>query len=97
MRKAGYSPGDTTDVVMTHLHADHCGEVPDGTTTGQAFELVFLNAAYWVSRIQWEWAMELNIREADAFLEENLLPIKDSGHLSFIDGRVSFSMVFRSD
>ena len=86
IRKAGYSPSDITDVVMTHLHADHCGGGTRWNSDRTGFELVFPNATYWVSRTQWEWAIDPNIREADAFLEENLLPIMDSGHLSFIDG-----------
>ena len=52
----GYKPEDITDVLLTHLHADHCGGCfangPDG---GQA--PVFPNATYHVSRAQWEWAI----------------------------------------
>ena len=25
IKKAGYNPEDITDVLLTHLHADHCG------------------------------------------------------------------------
>jgi glyoxylase-like metal-dependent hydrolase (beta-lactamase superfamily II) len=46
---------------------------------------VFPNATYHVSRAQWEWALKNNLREADAFLEENILPIGQSGRLNLVD------------
>lgn len=80
----GYRPDDITDVLLTHLHADHCGGCfinrPDG---GHA--PVFTNAAYHISRAQWEWANENNIREEDAFLPENIKPFGESGRLNLID------------
>ena len=85
LKKAGYSLADVTDVVLTHLHADHCGGGVKRKVSGTGFELTFPNANYWVSLAQWELAVNPNIREADAFLEENLLPMMDSGHLRFID------------
>jgi glyoxylase-like metal-dependent hydrolase (beta-lactamase superfamily II) len=47
--------------------------------------MVFPNARYWTSRTQWEWAVDPNPREADSFLEENLLPMMDHGRIHFID------------
>ncbi len=35
--------------------------------------------------MQWEWAAKNNPREEDAFLEENIFPIIQSGRLSFVD------------
>ena len=85
LRKRGFEPGDITDVVLTHLHADHCGGGVIRSREGAGFELTFPNAIYHVSRTQWEWAVRNNPREEDAFLEENILPIGDSGHLSLVD------------
>jgi glyoxylase-like metal-dependent hydrolase (beta-lactamase superfamily II) len=83
--KNGYKPEDITDVFLTHLHADHCGGgVKKGKTEGQ-YELTFPNATYHVSKAQWEWAVKNNLREADAFLEENIIPIRESGHLSLVE------------
>jgi glyoxylase-like metal-dependent hydrolase (beta-lactamase superfamily II) len=81
----GYEPGDITDVVLTHLHADHCGGCFRNNPGGNGYEPVFPNAAYHVSRAQWEWALKNNLREADAFLEENILPIGHSGRLNLVD------------
>jgi glyoxylase-like metal-dependent hydrolase (beta-lactamase superfamily II) len=85
LRNRGYKPEDITDVFLTHLHADHCGGGVKKTDSGSGYELVFPNAIYHVSRAQWEWAIKNNLREADAFLEENILPIEQSGHLNLID------------
>ncbi len=81
----GYKPEDITDVVLTHLHADHCGGGVVKSKTGTGYELTFPDAIYHVSRTQWEWAMKNNPREEDAFLEENILPVMQSGRLSLVD------------
>jgi len=85
LKKRGYSPEDITDVFLTHLHADHCGGGVRRESSGKGYELTFPNAIYHVSRTQLEWALMSNLREADAYLEENILPIMDSGHLSLVD------------
>ena len=85
LRRRGYSPEDITDVFLTHLHADHCGGGVRRQINGNGYELTFPNATYHVSRSQWEWAVKSNLREADAYLEENIIPIADSGHLSLVD------------
>jgi glyoxylase-like metal-dependent hydrolase (beta-lactamase superfamily II) len=83
--KRGYGPEDITDVVLTHLHADHCGGGVKRKGAGNGFELTFPNATYHVSRSQWEWAEKNNLREADSFLAENILPIGKSGQLSLVE------------
>jgi glyoxylase-like metal-dependent hydrolase (beta-lactamase superfamily II) len=86
LSKCGYRPEDITDVFLTHLHADHCGGcVKSGTSNGN-FELTFPNATHHVSKVQWEWAVKNNLREADSFLEENIMPIKQLGKLNLVGG-----------
>lgn len=85
IKKRGLTPEEITDVFLTHLHADHCGGAVRKDKTGKGYELVFPKATYHVSRVQWEWAMKNNLREADAFLEENILPIGQSGRLNLVD------------
>ena len=81
----GYKPEDITDVFLTHLHADHCGGGIKRNPGSNGYELTFPQATYHVSRAQWEWAVKNNAREEDAFLEENIIPISDSGHLNLVD------------
>jgi len=72
---------DITDVVLTHLHFDHCG---GSIKYNDKKELVptFSNATYHTSKQQWEWANYPNRRERASFLKENIRPIKDSGKLN---------------
>jgi glyoxylase-like metal-dependent hydrolase (beta-lactamase superfamily II) len=86
LAKAGYRPEDVTDMVLTHLHSDHCGGGVKRISDGTGYELVFPNAEYIASRQQWEWAINPNLREADAYNEENLIPMRESGQLRLIDG-----------
>ncbi|MCK9449682.1 MAG: MBL fold metallo-hydrolase [Bacteroidales bacterium] len=82
---AGYKPEDITDMVLTHMHFDHCGGSVNWNADKTGFELGFPNANYWTSRQQYEWATHPNRREEASFLKENILPIKESGKLNLID------------
>ena len=85
LQNRGYAPEEITDVALTHLHADHCGGCFRRSEGGKGFEPLFPNATLHVSRAQWEWAVKNNIREEDAFLDENIQPIGDSGRLNLIE------------
>lgn len=83
IRAAGFSEDDITDMFLTHLHFDHCGggvKNDNGKLT-----LTFPNARYWSNEDHWKWATHPNPREKASFLRENILPMQESGHLSFID------------
>jgi len=82
---AGFSKEDVTDVILTHLHFDHCG----GSTArrGGRLETTFPNAQYLVQQGHWDWASESNVREKASFLEENMQPLTESGQLTLIEGR----------
>jgi len=82
-QKLGFSFGDITDVVLTHLHADHCGGTVRISEDGE-YEPVFKNARVWVSESHWNWAMHPTIREKDAFLKENIQPIQELGLLNLV-------------
>jgi len=84
LRKAGFGPDEITDVVLTHLHFDHCGGGVKRTADRTGFELTFPNARYWTNPAHWNWATHPNPREKASFLTENLLPMQESGHLHFI-------------
>lgn len=79
----GFNKDDITDVILTHLHFDHCG----GSIVREGEKLVpaFKNAVYWSNARHWKWATEPNAREKASFLKENILPIQESGQLKFIE------------
>lgn len=86
----GFSLDDITDVVLTHLHFDHCGGAI-ARNGEDKFRPVFKNATYWSSERHWKWATQPNAREKASFLKENILPIEESGQLKFINREGDYS------
>jgi glyoxylase-like metal-dependent hydrolase (beta-lactamase superfamily II) len=89
LARHGFTKDDITDVILTHLHFDHCG----GSIIREGDKLVpaFRHATFWSQSRHWKWATEPNAREKASFLKENILPIKESGQLKFADvDRTSF-------
>ena len=86
LASAGVTPTQVTDVILTHLHFDHCG----GSTriSDQATVPTFPNAVYHIQRRQWEWARARNERDRASYLDENYLPLEESGQLNLIEGEV---------
>jgi glyoxylase-like metal-dependent hydrolase (beta-lactamase superfamily II) len=82
LRRAGFGKDDITDMLLTHLHFDHCGGGVE--YNGDQLALTFRNAKYWSNEDHWEWATNPNPREKASFLKENILPMKESGHLNFV-------------
>ncbi len=82
LRAHGFHRDDITDVILTHLHFDHCG----GAVRREGEKLIpaFKNARFWSNKKHWQWATEPNPREKASFLKENILPIQESGQLNFI-------------
>lgn len=82
LAKHGFTKDDITDVVLTHLHFDHCG----GSIKREGDQLLpaFKNARYWSNENHWRWATAPNEREKASFLADNILPIQQSGQLNFI-------------
>ena len=79
----GFGMDDITDVILTHLHFDHCGGAI-AREGEKGFRPVFKNATYWSNERHWKWATEPNRREKASFLKENIMPIQESGQLQFI-------------
>ena len=82
LAELGFHKDDITDVILTHLHFDHCG----GSVVREGDRLVpaFKNAVYWSNAHHWNWATQPNEREKASFLKENILPIQENGQLQLI-------------
>lgn len=78
----GFHRDDITDVLLTHLHFDHCGG--SIIRSGDRLLPAFKNATYWSNEDHWKWATQPNDREKASFLKENILPIQESGQLKFV-------------
>lgn len=86
LARLGLSTASITDMVLTHLHFDHCGGSVIYNEDRSGLLMAFPNARYWVSRPQWELAKDPNRLEKASFLEENLLPIEEAGQLELFEG-----------
>lgn len=85
LQKRDISPEQVTDVVLTHLHFDHCGySTLKNEVTGEIYP-AFPNATHWVSRRQWENFLHPNALEKDSYFIENMQAIADKGLLRLID------------
>jgi glyoxylase-like metal-dependent hydrolase (beta-lactamase superfamily II) len=84
LKTRGYEPDDITDVFLTHLHADHCGGAVKNLSGSNNYGLTFPKATIHVSEAQWKWAVKNNLREADSFLSENILPLGEKGKLNLV-------------
>lgn len=86
---------ELTDAFLTHLHFDHCG----GGVKREGEKLVptFSKATYWSNKNHWKWATVPNPREKASFLTENILPMKESGQLEFVnlenENRLPFEII----
>lgn len=84
LAKYGFHRDDVTDVFMSHLHFDHCGGSVQWNANKTGYEPAFKNAKYWTNENHWNWATKPNNREKASFLNENILPMQESGQLNFI-------------
>jgi Zn-dependent hydrolases, including glyoxylases len=83
LKAIGFDRNDITDVILTHLHFDHCGGAI--IREGEKLSPAFKNADFWSNADHWAWATTPNPREKASFLKENILPIQESGRLKFVE------------
>lgn len=90
LKQLGFHPSDITDVLLTHLHFDHCGGAVNLEKDG-THSIAFSQAQYWVTKGQWETSHQPNPREKASFLAENFDPIQASGQLNLIENASSLN------
>ncbi len=80
----GIKADDITDVILTHLHFDHCG----GSTKLENGKLVpaFPNARYFVQKQNYDWAVRPSDRDKGSYIKSNFVPLFEEGVLSFTIG-----------
>lgn len=86
--KLNLTPGDITDVILTHLHFDHCG----GSTISDNNKLVpaFPNATYYVQKQNYQWAVNPSERDRGSYIKDNFIPLYEAGVLLLIEGEKKF-------
>ena len=83
----GMTADDITDVILTHLHFDHCGGAVKWNADHTGYSLSFPNAVFHTGRTQWDWANDPNNREKASFLKENFSLIKEAGRLNLVEDK----------
>lgn len=83
LREQGVAPEEVTDVILSHLHFDHCGGCTYTTERGET-ALTFPQARHHVGKGQWESFLRPNRLERDSFRPEDMLPVEASGLLNLI-------------
>ncbi|MFN3467298.1 MAG: MBL fold metallo-hydrolase, partial [Candidatus Brocadiales bacterium] len=75
---------DVDMVINTHLHMDHAG----GNTFAWEGRVMpcFPKAKYIVQKGEWEDAVNPNERTRAAYIQENFLPLEESGQLELVEG-----------
>lgn len=84
LQKLGVDSSEITDVLLTHLHFDHCGGVVEKGGDDQ-LKLAFPNAVHHLTESHWHHANNPNPREKASFLKENFELIQQSGKLNFVN------------
>lgn len=83
IRKIGYAPEEVTDVVITHLHFDHCGGCTVFNSNKEAVP-AYPNATYHLSLAQWKNYRNPSLFEKGSFFPDNIEPVYDAGQLQFV-------------
>lgn len=85
LRAAGLEPTDITDVILTHLHIDHCGGTLTGSPAGTS--LRFPRARHFVQRREWDHAVAgAGRRHRSGYHPTAFLPLAAAGVLELVDG-----------
>ncbi|HOT76565.1 MAG TPA: MBL fold metallo-hydrolase [Candidatus Wallbacteria bacterium] len=84
LSKLGFTPDDISDIIVTHLHFDHCG----GFTAfiNGASTLLFKNADIYVQKDHRQAAVKPTERDRASFLKDNLEPVLSSPRLKLLNG-----------
>ncbi|MFA6468833.1 MAG: MBL fold metallo-hydrolase [Bacteroidota bacterium] len=82
--KAGVKPEEVTDVILTHLHFDHCGgctKIVDGNLVP-----TFPNAVHYVQKAHWELSQNPSDRDRASFFKDDYMLLFERGMLKFTEG-----------
>ena len=80
----GYRLEDISHVILTHLHFDHAGGILDVNENGELFP-VFSNAKYYISKSNWNSAMNPSPRDSASYLKHNYSILETLNKLILIE------------
>jgi len=83
LSKLGYSNKDITHVILTHLHFDHSGGALSLKENGEVVP-VFPNAKYYISKENWNVALNPSPRDSASYIKDNYIALCDSEVLNLV-------------
>ena len=84
IREEGFGPEQITDVVLSHLHFDHCGACTEDINLFET-NVVFPQARHWVSKMQLNSFLSPNGLEKNSYRLKDITPVMSAGLLRLID------------
>ncbi|MDR1500721.1 MAG: MBL fold metallo-hydrolase [Tannerellaceae bacterium] len=85
LSRRGVSGEQVSDVVLTHLHFDHCGYVTLRDKATGTLLPAFPNATHWISRKQWDICHKPSPVEKDSYFTENISALDKANKVRLID------------
>ena len=84
VRAQGFEPEQVSDVVLSHLHFDHCGGCTYYDANGN-LRITFPNAKHWAGRTQWDNYLHPNALEKNSFRSDDMCPVYEAGLLQTVE------------
>jgi glyoxylase-like metal-dependent hydrolase (beta-lactamase superfamily II) len=84
IRAQGFEQEQITDVVLSHLHFDHCGGCTYYDAQGN-LRITFPNARHWVGLKQWDNYLHPNALEKTSFRSGDMYPVYEAGLLQTVE------------
>ncbi len=81
----GVTPGEVTEVLLTHLHFDHAGGATRLDEDGQAVP-TFPKARHFVQKLELDMARKPHLRVRASYLPWNWEPLVEAGLLEAVEG-----------
>lgn len=81
--KAGYTPGQVTKVLMSHLHKDHAGGLGFINLQTGTQEPAFPNATYYIQQREWAYAFE---KGPASYMTDEFSFLEKSPQLQYLEG-----------
>jgi glyoxylase-like metal-dependent hydrolase (beta-lactamase superfamily II) len=89
LKEINIKPEEITDVILTHLHFDHCGGCTYYDDENQ-LNLTFPNAVHYVQRKHYDWAKDPTERDKASFIQDDFEPLIKNNNLKMLEGNYKF-------
>lgn len=84
LAEQGLGHEDIDLVLLTHLHFDHAGGLLSAWREDQPPQLLFPNATFLVSEVQWQRALDPHARDRASYIPELIQALADCGRLELV-------------